>query len=245
MHGVFETNISKDDLSDSFAYHDELNVRLWKDDDLRLDVRVALLRAALAFAEYLNIPNLNVRDVIFTGSNAAYNYTEYSDLDIHLIVAYEDVSEEPLASNFFTAKKQLWNETHDISIRDYPVEMYVEDVTNPVTANGVFSLLKGEWIKKPTPTEPAFDDSAVLAKVEQCADEIDELLDNPNPLKAKIDDLIARVYRMRKAGLAENGEFSVENLAFKALRNLGYLDRLFKASNGTQDRDLSLESEEQ
>ena len=49
---------------------------------------------------------------------------------------------------------------------------------------------------------------------------------------------------MRKAGLAQAGEFSVENLTYKTLRNLGYLDRLWNAGVEAEDRDLSLESEE-
>jgi hypothetical protein len=45
---------------------------------------------------------------------------------------------------------------------------------------------------------------------------------------------------MRRAGLDSGGEFSVENLAFKVLRNMKYLDKLSKAYHQQQDDQLSL-----
>jgi hypothetical protein len=45
---------------------------------------------------------------------------------------------------------------------------------------------------------------------------------------------------MRKAGLAKGGEFSVENLAFKVLRNLGYLDKILGALRNAEDDELTL-----
>lgn len=236
--------VEPDDLSDSFEYHEELNSRLWDGEEMRLDVRVYLLKNALAFAKFLDVPGLLIEDVIFTGSNAAYNYTDYSDLDVHLIVDFDESVCPEIADNFFNTKRFLWNDTHDVRIRDYPVELYVEDVAQPVTANGVYSLLTGEWLKKPTKSQPSFDDSSVFAKVEQLAGEIDTVLGKNNPLKAQVSALSSRITRMRRAGIAQNGEYSVENLAYKALRNLGYLKRLWDADVDAEDRDLSLESRE-
>jgi predicted nucleotidyltransferase len=242
MRDVIEAHIEASEIEDTLVFHEVLNPHLWKDDDLRLDIRVTLLKAALAFVEFLDLPDIKVEDVIFTGSNAAYNYTDFSDLDVHVIVNYQKIICPTIAENFFSTKKTLWNETHDISVRNYPVEFYVEDTANPVTANGVYSLLKGKWIRVPTPDEPVFNDSAVLSKVEQYANEIDDVLKDEHPLQSRVEALRDRIHRMRKAGLAKAGEFSVENLAFKALRNLGYMDRLYNASTEATDRELSLES---
>ena len=49
-----------------------------------------------------------------------------------------------------------------------------------------------------------------------------------------------KIAKMRKNGLEATGEFGVENLAFKVLRNLGYIEKLITAYHQTQDRELSL-----
>ena len=231
------------DLNSTLVVHDDLNPVLWDGDTLRLSVRVALLKAALAFAEFIDLKELRVDDVILTGSSASFNYTEFSDLDVHLIVSYEDTLGQELAQNFFGTKKSLWNETHQITVKGYPVEMYVEDSADPVKALGVYSLLKGEWVKKSTMDEkPEWNDHAVAAKVDDMADSIDTVLAKDDLTADEIDKLIERIRKMRKAGLAERGEFSTENLAFKGLRNLGYMDRLYQARMKAEDDALSLES---
>lgn len=245
MTQIKETGISASDVGAGIQFHEHLNPRLWAGDEMRLDVRVTLLKTALAFAEFLDLPDLKVLDVIFTGSSAAYNYTDFSDLDVHLIINFDETACPDLAENFFNTKKSLWNERHDIFVRDYPVEIYVENSEGQgVTARGIYSLLRGAWIKKPSREEPSFDDSAVLAKTEHLASEIDAVLDHPRPLQAQVVALIGSIRRLRQAGLSEAGEFSVENLAFKALRNLGFMDRLHKARSAITDRDLSLESKQ-
>lgn len=244
MTGISENKVNQDELARGFAFHERLNPQLWDGDTMLPEVRVALLRAAKAFYEFLEIPGLRVEDIVFTGSNAAYNYTEFSDLDVHLIVDFSESTCPGLADNLFTTKKNLWNRVHDITVRGQDVEMYVEDTANPVTAQGVYSLLRGEWVHKPKPEKPSWDDHAIAAKVELFADRIEDLLDN-DPTKAEIDRLADRLKRMRRSGLAKGGEFSVENLAYKGLRNLGFLDRLWSARLEIQDRELSLETSEQ
>jgi hypothetical protein len=46
---------------------------------------------------------------------------------------------------------------------------------------------------------------------------------------------------MRQSGLDAGGEFSTENLAFKIIRNKGYLTRLYKNKNSKFDQELSLD----
>ena len=48
---------------------------------------------------------------------------------------------------------------------------------------------------------------------------------------------------MRKSGLEKGGEFSIENLTFKYLRNNGYIGKLMKIKRDTMDKKLSLENE--
>jgi hypothetical protein len=45
---------------------------------------------------------------------------------------------------------------------------------------------------------------------------------------------------MRRTGLDTTGEFGVENLTFKVLRNIGYLDKLDQEYRRQQDQDISI-----
>ena len=235
-------NITVSDLKPTLVAREEFNPILWDGTDLRLPIRVALLKAAKAFFDFLEVPDLAIHDIILTGSNAALNYTEFSDLDVHIVVSYEATPYEDIASNFFSTKKNLWNETHEIIIKGYRVEMYVEDSSDPVKALGVYSLLNGDWLRKPSIDDrPEWNDRAVAAKADDIAQRIDDLL-SAKPSPEALDKLINRIRNMRRAGLADNGEFSTENLAFKGLRNLGYMDRLYRARIDAEDESLSLES---
>jgi hypothetical protein len=236
-----EAQIDPSAVTRNIAFHDRLNPALWdeSDDSMHLPVRVRLLRAAMAFYDYLEMPDLKLSDIVVTGSNAAYNYTELSDIDVHLIVDYSKTTCPALAENFFAAKKTLWNVSHNITVRGFNIEMYVEDRRAPAYSNGVFSILHGHWLHHPQPTKPAYDDAAVIAKTEHLADEIDALLDG-QPDADRLSALMKRLREMRQSGLQAGGEFSTENLAFKSLRALGYLERLRDARTKAQDRGLSL-----
>ncbi len=52
-----------------------------------------------------------------------------------------------------------------------------------------------------------------------------------------------RVTEMRKAGLERAGEWSVENLVFKILRNLGLIDQITEKIRELEDSELSLEQQ--
>ena len=220
-------------------FHPHLNPRLWQHDDLRVEVRLKLLQTAIAFYRFLDLPGLRVSDIILTGSNAAYNYTRLSDLDVHLLVDFSGTTCPTLADNFFNTKKTLWNQTYDTVVHGHPVELYVEDVADPVNANGVFSLLHDDWLKIPDNTPPPRDDTAVQQKAQAYADEIDSLMAGDPDVK-EINRLLNRLRVLRQNGLLAGGEYSVENLAYKTLRSVGYLQKLYDARIKSQDRVLSI-----
>lgn len=223
----------------NIAFHGALNPKIWDGEDMRPEVRVRLMRATLAFYQFLAVPELKLTDVVVTGSNAAFNYTDLSDIDVHLIVDYSRAPCPDLAENFFSAKKNLWNLSHDITIRGHGVEMYVEDTKTPAYSNGVYSLLRGEWVNVPSASAPSWDDAAILQKTEYLADQIDALIDaDPDP--EVVTELLNKLRVMRQSGLKTGGEFSVENLTYKTLRALGYLDRLWQARTDAEDDSLSL-----
>lgn len=202
------------------------------------DVRVRLLKAAVEFCKFLDVPGLVISDIVVTGSNASYNYTEGSDIDIHIVVDYKQTPCPSLAENFFKTKKNLWNNTHDMHIGVYPLELYVEDKNKPAFSAGEYSILNGKWLSVPERRKPRWDDKAVISKTEHLAHCLDELMTG-DPSSAKIDRALDKLANMRKAGLARGGEFSTENLAFKSLRALGYMDRLRDLKNELLDAEIS------
>lgn len=219
-------------------FHEQLNKKLWNGLELKPDVKEKLNEIAEAFKEYLDIPEDAILDIRITGSSASYNYTEYSDLDLHLIIDYEKVHEDcPLVEGYLWSYKSQFNANHDISIYGVPVELYAEDSRQEAISNGVYSLMEDRWLKEPKKIPPTDNDEDVQAKYQELKDAIDKCDDSE-----VANELLDKIYTMRKSGLAEVGEFSTENMAFKLLRNDGSIDKLKKLKKEKVDKQLSLES---
>lgn len=226
-------------IRSQIKFNTKLNPDVWSGDEMHAEVRLRLLKAAMAFYNFLDVDGLVISDIVVTGSNAAYNYTQLSDIDVHLIVDFATSVCPDLADNLFTTKKALWSATHDVSIHDHPVELYVEDAAKPAIANGRFSILNDIWQHKPEAKPPKPDDAAVVRKTESIAAEIESLLSG-HPEISEIETMTARLKTLRQNGLLQGGEFSTENLAYKALRNLGWLDKLWGEKVKRVDAGLSL-----
>ena len=219
-------------------FHEELNPKLFNGLELKPEVKEKLNEIAEAFKEYLDIPEDAILDERITGSSASYNYTEYSDLDLHLIIDYEKVHEDcPLVEGYLWSYKSQFNANHDISIYGVPVELYAEDSKQEAISNGVYSLMEDRWLKEPKKIPPTDNDEDVQAKYQELKDAIDRCDDSE-----VANELLDKIYTMRKSGLAEVGEFSTENMAFKLLRNDGSIDKLKKLKKEKVDKQLSLES---
>lgn len=220
-------------------YHSTLNPVAWEGDQLRPEIRIKLLEIAKVFVDYLEIPNFEIADIVLTGSLANYNYTKYSDFDLHVVTDYSDLQCDDLAEALYQAKKQIWNDRHDITIHGYDVELYVEDVNQPPVSAGTYSILDQTWINTPEQKTPSIDRNAVNAKVADLIKQIDHAIaeaDEPSDIRR----VTAKLRKMRQSGLDAAGEFSVENLAFKVLRNMGYISKLSKAFYQKQDSKLSI-----
>ena len=235
-----QTNMRAVDFVRATAqYHTELCPRAWEDNNLRPEVRAKLLEIADVFVNYLEIPDFEVLDIVLTGSMANYNWTDYSDFDIHVVTRYSDLQCDDIAEEFYRAKKHIWNGEHDITIRGHEAELYVEDVDHPPVSGGVYSLLEDRWLKQPEYNTPDIDDSAVIAKVEDLVIQINHAISDAND-PADIKRITDKLRRMRRAGLDQHGEYGVENLAFKTLRNMGLINKLHDAYIDQQDQALSL-----
>ena len=233
------TAVAESLVSNNIKYHSELNPVAWTNRDLKPEVQKQLLKTALFFTRNLDIPNFKVLDVVLTGSMANYNYTKFSDFDVHVITNYRDLACDDLVEKFYSAKKKIWNSEHDITIHGHEVEMYVEDAASPAVSNAVYSLLKGTWIKEPMQEDPVIDDAAVTAKTRDLIKQIDVVLQSADEPE-DIIRIVHKLKQMRQSGLDQHGEFGVENLSFKILRNLGYIEKLHQSYLARQDQELSI-----
>lgn len=214
-----------------------LNPKIWDGDALDPKVKAKLIEIARAFEEFVGI-ELEVEDYTITGSNANYTWTEYSDLDLHLIIPGTPTDEQ---RELFNAKKALWSEQHDISIKGLPVECYVQGEDEEHHSTGVYSLTKNDWLVKPKKIKPQVDDASIEAKKDALLAQIEHAM-----LSRDLEKLRAvkdKITQMRKAGLERAGEWSVENLVFKILRNLGLIDQITEKIRELEDSELSLEQQ--
>jgi len=226
-------------LSDAVKFHKELNPRLWQDEKLDKEVRDQLLLIAEDFVEYLGISNLKVKDVTISGSNAAYSYTPHSDLDLHILVDFNELPNNEVYQELFTAKKTLYNDAHDITVHGVPVELYVQDTNQPVQSLGEYSIVHDKWIRIPKKRRANFDEAATKAKYEKLGDLIELALNSKDP--KRVSDTIALVKRYRKSGLDKHGEFGPENLAYKAVRKQGLVQALYDLKSELHAEKLSIE----
>ena len=218
------------------TYHDTLNPKLWDNNSLKHEVRYKLMAIAMHFAKFLNVPKLNLRDITISGSNAAYGYSDSSDLDLHLVV--DMPVDHPEFSELYTAKKNEYNFSHNIKIKDIDVELYVQDVQQPHRSAGIYSVLNDRWISKPKHQPPTIRDADVTKKARNYSARINQAM-RANDLNTARDTM-ADIRKLRQAGLESGGEYSVENLAFKLLRARGKIDKFRRHINKLQSAELSL-----
>lgn len=223
--------------------HPILNPKLWEKQDedyvLRSEVKAGLKRITAKFQESLKLPTGALKDVVLTGSNVNYNWTKLSDLDVHLHVEL-DQPECPRMEDCLQAEKALWNSRHDVKIHGVPVEMYVtEQEVTEVGSAGTYSLQRDEWIKKPSREQVEWDQTAVVEKSQDLAQQIDDLISSKADQEA-LQEVADKLWTMRKSGLEKGGEYSVENLVFKSLRNNGYVEKIKQQLRRAEDESLSV-----
>ena len=220
-----------------------LNPKLWKDGQLRPKLRVAFMKIAKAFYDFLEI-DTPMLDVIIIGSSANYNWTEHSDIDLHVVINYMDVNDNMhLVNNYMHAKKSIWNTNYPLTYKGMNIELYAQDLNQEMHSTvGSYSLLHNKWIQKPKSDVISIDDAAIQQKADPYEYEIDSLDESDPKIELKIENIKKRLQHLRKTGLAAEGEYSIENLAFKHLRNNGYLERLKRLEHKVKMGYLAVEN---
>tara|TARA_R110000744_G_scaffold321067_1_gene427190 strand:+ start:421 stop:1356 length:936 start_codon:yes stop_codon:yes gene_type:complete len=235
--------------SDILKINNSLNAKVWSGNQLAEKVRSKLTAVAEEFFKKLELDNVTLEDITFTGSLANYNYTKYSDIDLHLLVDFSKVDENvDLVREYFSAKTALWNKTHNIFVNGYEIEIYVQDISEDHHSTGVFSMKNQEWIAEPVKLTPSVNTDMVKRKISSFVDMIERVEDEyDNKDYKKTNDmsssLVKKIKKFRQSGLEALGEYSNENLAFKYLRNKGFLKNLFELRDISYDRMMSLEGD--
>ena len=247
-----QSNLNKDvtipkDVLDSFRIKDSLNPEIWLNKKLTPKVRTTLIQLAKDFFKEIEVPlDIEIKDIIFTGSLANYNWSKFSDIDLHIVIDFKDLESDPkMVEEFFYAQKTIWNQKHNVTIFDYPTELYVQDINHKLVASAVYSVLRNEWIKEPSEQSFKLDKKSIQHKAN---DFIKQLKDIRNKYKKeeyidvidKVTHIKNKIKQMRNAGLEKGGEFSIENLVFKTLRRTEFMDILDSFKARAYDKLLSV-----
>ena len=241
----FEFNQGDLDAVKSFRIKDELNPKIWTDFEINSEVREDLLKIAQDFYGSTDL-QADVDDIILTGSLSNYNWSEkYSDYDLHILIDFSQVNESvELVKKYADSVKKIWNDAHDIKIKGYEVEVYIQDISEPHTSTGVFSLLNNKWKVKPErvefePDEDMIEEKgkSVMMLVDDLEEEVDE--DKYESFLEKLQKVWDKVKNYRKSGLeSEGGELSLGNLVFKLLRRNGYIEKIMKLKKKSYDKQF-------
>lgn len=228
----------KESLNEKMEKHETLNPKLWSNDELIPKVKSKLEDIVDKFVETLKDDevNLKVLDVLLVGSNVSYNYSETSDLDVHIVADTQNIkNSNSLLQILYNAYKTMFNNKYDITIKGIEVELYVEDMRTSANSNGIYSLSKG-WIKKPVAQDiPDVDIDDVFKEYEY---RYKQTIDSKS-LK-DVDSLIDDLYLLRKHSIMADGEYGVGNLVFKEFRSLNYLDTLKELKIDLESEELSI-----
>ena len=241
---------STEKIINSFYLQDEFNPDLWNNPDdpkkvtLKTEIRERLLKVANLFIDYLDT-DLYIQDIIFVGSLVGYNWSEFSDFDIHILIDLDESENKKMTEELFRLKKTVFNAAHDIRIKGYETELFVQDANEENNIVGVYSLLNDEWIRKPDKENFKVDKKKLMTKVNQWMDIIDGVLENAEDEDLEGAVKLVKKYReklrkYRTCGLQKEGEYSYENLVFKFLRRNGYISKLENFKNEFVDKKLSL-----
>ena len=240
---------AEQEVLDSFGLQDALNTGAFEGDVMIPEIKDRLLEIAQDFLDGVDF-KMDVEDITLTGSLANYNWSKYSDFDLHILVDFAAIdADADLVREYFQNLKAMWNIRHNIFLKGFEVEVYVQNTNEEHTSTGIYSVQNDEWILKPE-REVTARSPIDKSNIEKKADDISFQIDRAEKLFADgeldnaldaIDRLRQKVRNLRQIGLSKaDGLYSVENLAFKTLRRSMELERLSTLKNKAYDRQMSI-----
>jgi predicted nucleotidyltransferase len=218
-----------------------LNPKVWKDmNRLHEEIREKLLQIAKIFLKDIETP-IRLKQVLFTGSLASYQWRPTSDFDLHLVVDVLDEECLDTVEDYFESKSKIFNTDHEIFIKGYKVEVNIKTKESILEGKGIYDLLEKKWIQFPQKPDRMMEDPQVLKIVEKIKQEIAAAVNNNAGIET-LKDIRNKIKTLRTEGLKEDGEYSVGNLVFKKLRHDQAIKKLYDYKKEVLNKSLSLES---
>lgn len=231
----------------SFKIKDTLNPEVWQNENqIKSNLKELLIKIANDYYKTLKL-NIPISDITLTGSLANYNWSKYSDFDIHILIDTKKFGEkEELIKELIDFKTRVWNDKHDIKIKGYDVELYIQGNDQEHHSTGVYSLMNDEWLTKPEKVNPKIDKDLIKVKYNSIVNTLSDI--KKEYKKGKFDTVTKRleklkdkIKKMRQSGLEDGGEFSPENITFKLLRRNEIMTQIGDLLDKSFDKDMSLD----
>ena len=248
--------VSKEDVDlTSLSKKNSLNPNIWDGMKLNPKIRLKLLDIADDFWEFVDVKWVDPISIILTGSICNFNWSDASDIDLHLVVDYSEVDEKTeFVKQFFDMKKNEWNENHSsLEIMGFNVELYVQDSNADLASQGVYDLEENKWISEPSMPQGNFaeeNESAIsdlAARIMTLIDELEnEIAIAKDTYKSRYfgelaSEFVSHIHKMRHDSLEKQGEDSIGNMVYKVLRRSGYIDKIYDAIYLAYDKENSID----
>ena len=242
--------MDNNEILKSFVPKKELNPKIWDLNSgtpaMKSEVREKLLETSNIFIDSLGV-DVIITDIIMIGSLVNYNWSKYSDIDLHIVVNFNQFSEntKDLYLEFFDLKKIIFNQKHDITMFGYDVECFVQDENTEAFSSGVYSILYDMWMNGPKKiNKETIDKELIKERSKQWMRIIDGVVDNiededPEEIKNIVKKYKEKLKNFRNCGLEKGGEMSLENLVFKLLRRNGYIEKIMKLKRKSYDKQFN------
>lgn len=230
----------------SLEQHRELDPQLWDGDKLNPEIVERLYLIAKEFFQSLRLDSgATMKDIILTGSLAGYNWSDLSDIDLHILLDFGEFDNFELIEDYFRQKTSNWNRTHEILIKGYEVELYVQDSNEDHYALGIYSIMNDRFIRQPSKYREKIDYGKIKQKASDLMEQIDDVYDlygerDYKEAKNLAEYLMEKIKKYRRIGLETTGVYSVENLVFKVLRRNDYIRKLVALKTRSYDKYMSI-----
>jgi len=233
----------------SFKIHDTLNPKVWVDDNtIDPEVQKALIRIADDYFKALELdPDIQILDITLTGSLANYNWSRFSDADLHIIFDANQLGDDKdMIKDLLDVKTRAWNLKHDIKVKGFDVELYLQPEDQPHHSTGVYSLMNSEWVTKSEKVDSTLDKECIAKKYNNVVKLVSDIekeyeAGDYDEVILKVDRLKDKIKKMRQSGLDTGGEFSCENIVFKLLRRNDIIEKLNDLNTNSYDKSVTID----
>lgn len=231
----------------SFKMNDTLNPEIWDSEDkINKEVLDTLKKIAKDYWESLEL-DVPLMDITLTGSLANFNWSKYSDADLHMIFDLNLLGEDKdMIKDLLDVKTRAWNLKHDITVKGFDVELYLQPEDQPHHSTGVYSLLNNEWVTKPEKVKVDIDKETITKKYNTIIKSVKEIKEDMD--KGEYEDVVKqleklkdKIKKMRQSGLDSGGEYSNENIVFKLLRRNDIMEQIDNMLTDAYDKSVTLD----